>query len=135
MGSYCHKIVISRDVIFVKDQLQKKDKVDSTVKKKSETVSVYVENNPENSNSSKVAPEHKEQVPVKFEAPEVRQSTRERQPLVWHSNYITEINIVYCLLTEDGKPSTFPEALNSLDVALWMTAMQGKIEALYKNKT
>ena len=59
MESYCHKIVISKDVIFVKDQLQKKDEDDNTVKKKSKTVPVYVENNPENSNSFKVAPEHK----------------------------------------------------------------------------
>ena len=55
-----HKIVISRDVIFVEDQLQRKDGDDGTVKKKSETVPVYVENNQENSDSSEAAPEHEE---------------------------------------------------------------------------
>ncbi|KAH9752597.1 hypothetical protein KPL71_014753 [Citrus sinensis] len=96
-----HKIVISRDVIFVEDQLQMKDG-------------------------------------------EVRRSTRERRPPTWHSEYVTEINVAYyvteinvayCLLTEDGEPSTFHETLNNSDVALWMTAMQEKIEALHKNKT
>ncbi|KAK9209952.1 hypothetical protein WN944_002321 [Citrus x changshan-huyou] len=116
-----HKIVISRDVIFVEDQLQMKDGDDGTVKEKSEIVPVYVENNPKDSDSSKAAPEHEEQEPVESEAPEVRRPTRERRPPVWHSEYVTEINVAYCLLIEDGEPSTFHEALNSSDVALWMT--------------
>ena len=49
--------------------------------------------------------------------------------------YVTEINVAYYLLTEDGEPSTFHKALNSSDVALWMTAMQEEIEAFHKNKT
>ena len=118
-----HKIVISRDVIFIEDQLQMKDGDDGTVKEKSETVPVYVENNPEDSDSSEAALEHEEQERVESEAPEVRRSTRERRPPTWHSEYVTEINIAYCLLTEDGEPSTFYEALNNSDVALWMTAM------------
>ncbi|KAH9725713.1 hypothetical protein KPL70_007982 [Citrus sinensis] len=73
-----HKIIISRDVIFVEDQLQRKDEDDDTTKEKSETVSA---------------------------------------------------------LTEDGEPSTFHKALESSDIALWMTAMQEEIEALHKNKT
>ena len=43
-----HKIVISRDVIFLKDQLQKKYEDDITVKKKSETIPIYMKNNPKN---------------------------------------------------------------------------------------
>ena len=34
-----HMIVIDRDVIFVEEQLQRKDENDSTVKKKLETIS------------------------------------------------------------------------------------------------
>ncbi|KAH9725675.1 Integrase catalytic domain-containing protein [Citrus sinensis] len=130
-----HKIVISRDVIFVEDQLQKRDENDSTAKEKSEIVPVYVENNSEDLDSSEAAPEYEEQEPIESEAPEVRRSTRERRLLAWHSEYVTEINVAYCLLTEDGEPSTFYEALESSDVALWMTAMQEEIEALHKNKT
>ncbi|KAH9670456.1 hypothetical protein KPL70_016992 [Citrus sinensis] len=130
-----HKIVIRRDVIFVKDQLQRRDEDNGTTKEMSEIVPVYVENNLEDSDSSEAAPEHEEQEPVEFEAPEVRRSTRERRPPTWHSEYVTEINVAYCLLTEDGEPSTFHEALESSDIALWMTAMQEEIEALHKNKT
>ncbi|KAH9660160.1 hypothetical protein KPL70_024117 [Citrus sinensis] len=38
-----HKIIISKDVIFVKDQLQRRDEDDSTVKEKSETVPEEIE--------------------------------------------------------------------------------------------
>lgn len=79
VGSHCLKDVIDRDVIFVEDQLQRRDENDSTVKEKSEIVLVYVENNPEDSDSSEVAPEHEEQELVESEAPEVRQSARERR--------------------------------------------------------
>ncbi|KAH9659018.1 hypothetical protein KPL70_023705 [Citrus sinensis] len=130
-----HKIVISRDVIFVENQLQRRDEDSGTTKEKLETVPVYVENNPEDSDSLEAAPEHEEQELVDFEALEVRLSTRERRPPAWYSKYVTEINVAYCLLTEDGEPSTFHEALESSDIALWMTAMQEEIETLHKNKT
>ena len=106
-----HNIVISRDVIFVEYQLQRKDEDDSTVKEKSEIVLVHVENNPkkEDSDSSEAAPELEEQEPVEFEAIEGRQLTRERPPPVWYSEYVTEINVAYCLLTNDREPSTFHE--------------------------
>ncbi|KAH9651791.1 hypothetical protein KPL70_026888 [Citrus sinensis] len=70
-----HKIVINRDVIFVEDQLQRKDGDDSSVKEKSKTIPVYLENNLEDSNSSEAAPEHEEQEPIESEAPEVHRST------------------------------------------------------------
>ena len=41
----------------------------------------------------------------------------------------------YCLLTEDGEPSTFKRALNSPDASLWMTTMQEEMKALHRNKT
>ena len=84
-----------------------KDGDDGSVKEKSEIVPVYVENNPEDSDSSEAAPEHEEQELVESEAPKVRRSTRRRRSPTWHSEYVTEINIAYCLLTEDGEPSTF----------------------------
>ena len=88
-----HKIFISRDVIFVKDQLQRRDEDDRAVKEKSETVPVYVKNNmeKENSDSFEAAPEHDEQEPVESEVPKVRWLTRERRPRVWYSEYVTEI--------------------------------------------
>ena len=79
---------------------------------------VYVENNLEDSDSSKTALEHEEQKPIETEAPEVCRSTLERRPPAWYSEYVTEINVAYCLLTEDGEPSTFHETLESSDVVL-----------------
>ncbi|KAH9762162.1 Integrase catalytic domain-containing protein [Citrus sinensis] len=111
-----HKIVISRDVVFIENQQQRRNEDDSSVKEKSETIPVYVKNNLEDSDSSEAAPEHEEQELVESEAPEVRRSTRERRPPMWHSEYVTEINVAYCLLIEDGEPSTFHEALNSSDI-------------------
>ncbi|KAH9752533.1 Integrase catalytic domain-containing protein [Citrus sinensis] len=121
-----HKIIISRDIIFVEDQLQRRDDDDSIVKEKLEIVPVYVKNNleKEDSDSFEAAPEHDEQEPVESEAPEVHRSTRERRPPAWHSEYVTEINVAYCLLIEDEEPSTFHETLNNLDVILWMTAIK-----------
>ena len=117
--------------------MQKRDDDDSTVKEKSEIIPVCVKNNMEKEDldSSEEAPELEEQEPVEFEALEVCRSTRERRPPAWHSKYVTEINIAYCLLTEDEEPSTFHETLNSSNITLWMIAMQEEIKALHKNKT
>ncbi|KAH9667565.1 retrovirus-related pol polyprotein from transposon TNT 1-94-like protein [Citrus sinensis] len=125
--SYLHAFGCPIDVIFVEDQLQRRDEDGGTTKEKSETVPVYVENNPEDSDSSEAAPEHEEQELVESEAPKVRRSTRERRPPAWHSEYVTEINVAYCLLTEDREPSTFHVALESSDIALWMTAIRKAI--------
>ena len=46
-----------------------------------------------------------------------------------------ESHDAYCLLTEDGEPSTFERALNSPGASQWMTAMQKEIEDLHRNKT
>lgn len=80
-------------------------------RKKSETVLVYIENNPEYLDSFEVALVHEEQKPVEFEVPEVRRSTYVRRSPVWHSKYIIEDNIAYCILTEDEEPPTFHETL------------------------
>ena len=57
-----HKIIIIRDVTFIEDQWQMRDKDDSIVKEKSKIVPVYVKNNleKEDSDSFKAAPEHEE---------------------------------------------------------------------------
>jgi transposase InsO family protein len=125
-----HKVVISRDVIFAEDKMQMEEN-NSILK---ETTEVQMENT-QNRTSSEAAPEHEEQEQIESETPEVRRSTRERRPPAWHSEYVTESNIAYCLLTEDGEPSTFHEAIKSTDVSMWMTAMQEEIEALHKNNT
>ena len=46
-----------------------------------------------------------------------------------------ESNVAYCLLIEEGEPSTLQEATSNSDVPQWIAAMQEKIETLHKNKT
>lgn len=41
----------------------------------------------------------------------------------------------YYLLTEDGEPSTFEEAVICSNDSFWITTMQEEMEALHKNKT
>jgi len=41
----------------------------------------------------------------------------------------------YCLLTEEGEPTTFMEAMRNPDISMWMTTKQEKIEVLYNNHT
>lgn len=124
------KVVISRDVVFVENKIQAKE--GSTSKEKIETTTVEVEEMPV---SSEAAPEHEEQEQAEIETPQVRRPTRERREPAWHSDYSMESNVAYCLLTEDGKPSTFHEAMKGQESSLWMAAMQEEIEALHKNKT
>ncbi|KAK0608343.1 hypothetical protein LWI29_029253 [Acer saccharum] len=113
------------------DQLQKEED-NVTLKENSETTNVQVENNPEeeDSVSSEAEPDHEIQVTEESKALEVQRSTRDRRPPVWHLEYVTESNVTYCLLTEDGEPLTFHEARNSSDASLWMIEMREEIEAL-----
>ncbi|KAI9182157.1 hypothetical protein LWI28_022631 [Acer negundo] len=119
-----HKVIVTREVIFVENQLQR-ERDDNTSKEISETTEVQVEDNPEQEDidSSKAAPEHEVQEPIDPDAIEARRTTHERRPPAWHSEYVTESNVAYCLITEDEEPLTFHEARNSSDASLWMTAM------------
>jgi hypothetical protein len=125
-----HKVVINRDVIFVEGKMQMEEH-NSILK---ETTTVQMENT-QNHTSYEDALEHEEQEQIEFKTPEVRRSTRERRPPAWHSEYVIESNVAYCLQTEDEEPSTFHEAIKSTDVSMWMIAMQEEIEALHKNNT
>ncbi|KAE8680647.1 hypothetical protein F3Y22_tig00111372pilonHSYRG00031 [Hibiscus syriacus] len=89
----------------------------------------------EQEDSSEAEPTHDEQEPESSEAPTTRQSYRVRRRPNWHSDYVIEGNIAYCLLTKNNEPSTYQEAINSSDASLWMMAMQEEIEALHKNNT
>ncbi|KAE8655608.1 F-box family protein, putative isoform 2 [Hibiscus syriacus] len=95
------KVIISRDVIFVEDKLQRKEDDDSA--EKLETTQIHMEKEFEEEDSSEAEPTHDEQEPESSEAPTTRQSDRVRRRPNWHSDYVIEGNIAYCLLTEDGR--------------------------------
>ncbi|TXG66789.1 hypothetical protein EZV62_008064 [Acer yangbiense] len=89
-----------------KDQLQKEED-NITSKENSETTDVQVENNPEqeDSVSSEAEPEHETQVPDEPEALEVRRSTRERRPPLWHSDDYVEKAAEHTLVISDQENS------------------------------
>ncbi|GJV19239.1 retrovirus-related pol polyprotein from transposon TNT 1-94 [Tanacetum coccineum] len=103
-----HKVVVSRDVVFMEDKSQENEEA---------------------------APRHEVNETNESQAPATRTLNRERRCPGWHSDYVMESNVAYCLLTEEGEPSTLQEALNNPDASFWKEAMQEEVEALHKNKT
>ncbi|GKF18166.1 gag-pol polyprotein [Tanacetum coccineum] len=102
-----YKVVISRDVDFMEDKIQENEEA---------------------------APQHEVNETNESQFPVTRTLNHERRRPGWHSDYVMENNIAYCLLIEEGEPSTLQEALNNPDASFWKTAMQKEIEALRKNK-
>lgn len=107
-----HKIIVSRDVIFVDNELQR-EVSDRIFNVTIETTIVKVENKSEQEDSSIIAIEHEEQEPIGIEASIICRSTCQRKLPTWYSDYVTEGN---CPPTEDGEPSTFCEAINSQNI-------------------
>ncbi|GJR08587.1 retrovirus-related pol polyprotein from transposon TNT 1-94 [Tanacetum coccineum] len=127
-----HKVVVSRDVVFMEDKIQEIEEDDSTTR---ETTSIQMENEFQSNDSSEAVPQHEVNETTESQAPTTRTSDRERRRPGWQSDYAMESNVAYCLLTEEGEPSTLQEAQNNPDVSFWKEAMQEEIEALHKNKT
>ena len=84
---------------------------------------MQMERNSREDGSSEAELEHEEQEPNEVNGEEVRRSSRQIRIPSWHSDYVMASHDAYCLLTEEGEPSTFQEALSSLDASLWMIAM------------
>nr|GEV15644.1 Gag-Pol polyprotein [Tanacetum cinerariifolium] len=85
--------------------------------------------------SFEAAPQHEVDELNESQAPATRTLNRKRRRPGWHSDYVMKNNIAYCLLTEEGEPSTLQEALTNPDASFWKEAIKEEIEALYKNKT
>ncbi|GJV80957.1 retrovirus-related pol polyprotein from transposon TNT 1-94 [Tanacetum coccineum] len=127
-----HKVVVSRDVVFMEDKIQENEEGDSTTR---ETTSIHMEKEFQSNDSFEAAPQHEVNETNESQAPATRTLNRERKRPGWHSNYVMESNVAYCLLTKVGEPSTLQEAPNDPDASFWKEAMQEEIEALHKNKT
>nr|GEW52879.1 Gag-Pol polyprotein [Tanacetum cinerariifolium] len=127
-----HKVVISRDVAFMEDEIQENEEGVSTTR---ETTTIQMEKEFQSNDSSEAVPQHEVNEMTESQAPTTCTLDRKRRRLGWQADYVMESNVAYCLLTEDEKPSTLQEALNNLDASFWKEAMQEKIEALHKNKT
>ncbi|GJW36958.1 retrovirus-related pol polyprotein from transposon TNT 1-94 [Tanacetum coccineum] len=103
-----HKVVVSRDVVFMENKIQENEEA---------------------------APQHEVNKTNESQALRTHTLNRERRRPGWHSDYVIESNVAYCLLTGDGEPLNLQGALNNLDASFWKEAMQEEIKALHKNKT
>jgi len=126
------KVVVNRDVIFVENELQGKQESDITVK---EIATVQMDEKYIEDDLSEAKPEHEEQEPEKAKDIEVHRSTQQRKTPSWHSDYVMTSCNAYCLLIEEGEPTTFMEAMRNPEASMWMTTMQEQIEALHRNHT
>ncbi|GKA25380.1 retrovirus-related pol polyprotein from transposon TNT 1-94 [Tanacetum coccineum] len=127
-----HKVVVSRDVVFMEDKVQENEEGVSTTR---ETTTIQMEKEIQSNDSSEAVPQHEVNETTESQAPMTRTLDRERRRPGWQADYVMESNVAYCLLTEEGEPSTLQEALNNPDASFWKEAMQEEIEALHKNKT
>ncbi|GJV88835.1 gag-pol polyprotein [Tanacetum coccineum] len=118
-----HKVVVSRDVVFMEDKIQENEESDSTTR---ETTSIQMENEFQSNDSFKAAPQHEVNETNESQAPATRTLNRERSRPGWHSNYVMESNVAYCLLTEEREPSTLQEALNNPDASFWRKPIGNK---------
>ncbi|GJU04571.1 retrovirus-related pol polyprotein from transposon TNT 1-94 [Tanacetum coccineum] len=116
-----YKVIINRDVVFMEDKIQENEEGDSTAR---ETTSIQMEKEFKSNNSFEAAPQCEVNETNESQAPATRTLNRERKRLRWHSDYVMESNVAYCLLTEEGEPSTLQEALKNLDAWFWKEAMQ-----------
>ncbi|GKA61173.1 retrovirus-related pol polyprotein from transposon TNT 1-94 [Tanacetum coccineum] len=120
------------EMLVLGDKIQEIKEGDSTTR---ETTSIQMENEFQSNDSSEAAPQHEENEINESQDPATRTLNHKRRRPGWQSDYVMESNIAYCLLTEEGEPSTLQEALNNPDASFWKEAMQEEIEALHKNKT
>ena len=100
-------------------------------KKRSKITTVQVERKSVEEDSSEAALEHEEEEPVEFEEEEPAESEEselgkgKHAKLIptQHKDYVISSNVAYCLLTEEGEPSTLQEVMSSSDASQWMAAM------------
>nr|GEU62256.1 Gag-Pol polyprotein [Tanacetum cinerariifolium] len=109
-----HKVVISRDVVFIEDKIQENEEGVSTTR---ETTTIQMEKEFQSNDSSEAVPQHEVNEMTESQAPTTHTLYRERRRLGWQADYVMESNISYYLLTEDGESSTLQEALNNPDAS------------------
>ncbi|GJY36936.1 gag-pol polyprotein [Tanacetum coccineum] len=108
-----HKVVVSRDV-FMEDKVQENEEGDSTTR---ENATIQMEKEFQSNDSFEAVPQHEVNETTESQAPTTRTGDRERRRPGWQSDYVMESNVAYCLLTEEGEPSTLQEALNNPDAS------------------
>ncbi|GJU14267.1 gag-pol polyprotein [Tanacetum coccineum] len=95
---FAHKVVVIKDVVFTKDKIQENEEGDNTTR---ETTSIQIEKRFQSNDSSEVLPQHGENETTESQAPTTHTRNCERKRPVWHSDYVIETNVAYCLLIEE----------------------------------
>ncbi|GJR73351.1 gag-pol polyprotein, partial [Tanacetum coccineum] len=84
-----HKVVVSRDVVFMEDKIQEIEEGDSTTR---ETTTIQMEKEFQSNDSSEAVPQHEVNETTESQALTTRTSDRERRRLGWQSDYVIESN-------------------------------------------
>nr|GEW57920.1 Gag-Pol polyprotein [Tanacetum cinerariifolium] len=116
-----HKVVISKDVVFMEDKIQENKKGGSITR---ETTSIQIEKEFQSNDYFEATPQHKVNETSEPQARMACTLDRERKRPMWHSDNVMERNVAYCLFTEEGEPSTLQEELNNPDASFRKEAMQ-----------
>ncbi|GJU97516.1 retrovirus-related pol polyprotein from transposon TNT 1-94 [Tanacetum coccineum] len=84
-----HKVVVSRDVVFMKDKIQENEEGDSTTR---ETTLIQMEKEFQLNDPFEAVPQHEVNETDQSQAPATRSLNRERRRPGWHSYYVMESN-------------------------------------------
>ncbi|GKB99363.1 gag-pol polyprotein [Tanacetum coccineum] len=126
-----HKVVVNRDVVFMKDKIQENKEGDNTTR---ETTSIDMEKEFQSNDSFEVAPQHEMNETNKSQALATRTLNSERKRPRWHSDYVVESNFTYCLLTNEGRSSTLQEALDNPDASFRRRQCKKKSKLFIRTK-
>ncbi|KAI5422414.1 hypothetical protein KIW84_045751 [Lathyrus oleraceus] len=103
-----NQYILMGETLQEENELQREQENDSTSK---DITTYHIDGKSVEDDSFKAKPEHEAQELEEPDGVEVRQPTRQKRKLNWQSDYVMASHHAYCLLTEDGEPSTFQEAM------------------------
>jgi hypothetical protein len=136
-----HKIIISKDVIFNESPLIKSENVEVDVKQEQVPLNHQIQWETQQSTDTRNQEEafdDKEVIDVEdiqeneeIPQPTPRISTWERNPPKRYTDFVSSV----VLITNDGEPSCYQEAINDIDYAKWKMEMKEEMDSLVKNKT
>nr|GEZ35942.1 retrovirus-related Pol polyprotein from transposon TNT 1-94 [Tanacetum cinerariifolium] len=134
MEMWTEKPIKHSDLYVFRSPVQnlKNEEGDSTTR---ESTSIQIKKEFQSNDSFEAAPQHKMNEANESQAPATRTLNHEKRRPWWHSDYVIESNVAYCLFIEEEEPSTLQKALNNLDASFWKEEMQEEIEAFHTNKT
>nr|GFA36995.1 hypothetical protein [Tanacetum cinerariifolium] len=134
MEMWTEKPIKHSDLYVFRSPVQnlKNEEGDSTTR---ESTSIQIKKEFQSSDSFEAAPQHKMNEANESQALATRTLNHEKRRPGWHSDYVMESNVAYCLFIKEEEPSTLQKALNNPDASFWKEEIQEEIEAFHKNKT